>query len=43
MKKGYYVVINTTCESETIKEFDRLMRINQNVVRHMIINEDEKK
>lgn len=43
MSKGYYVVINVTCESDTIKEFDRLMRINQNVVRHMIINEDEKK
>lgn len=42
MTKGYYVVINATCDAAAIKEFDRLMRINSSVVRHMIINEAEK-
>lgn len=37
MKKGYYVVINVTATNEGISEFDRLTRINNNVVRHMII------
>ena len=41
MKKGYYVVIKVSCETDTIKEFDRLMRINPNVVRHMIVNMEE--
>jgi len=42
MKKGYYVVINVACDTKTLSEFDRLMRINQNVIRHMIINLEEK-
>ena len=37
MKKGYYVVINVSATNEGISEFDRLIRINNNVVRHMII------
>ena len=37
MKKGYYVVINASATYEGIAEFDRLTRINNNVVRHMII------
>ena len=37
MKKGYYVVINASATNEGIAEFDRLTRINNNVVRHMII------
>lgn len=42
MKKGYYVVINISCENEAIQEFERLSRINTNVVRFLIIKtEDE--
>ena len=37
MKKGYYVVMNVTSNNEGIQEFDRLTRINQNIVRFMII------
>lgn len=37
MTKGYYVVINVTSNNEGIQEFDRLTRINQNVVRYLII------
>ena len=35
--KGYYVVIDVTVGNEGIAEFDRLVRINNSVVRHMII------
>ena len=35
--KGYYMVITVTANNEGIAEFDRLIRINANVVRHMII------
>lgn len=37
MNKGYYVVINVTANNEGVKEFDRLTRINNNVVRYLII------
>ena len=36
-KKGYYVVVNVTANNEGIAEFDRLARINHNVVRFLIV------
>ncbi|MEG0659822.1 MAG: 30S ribosomal protein S6 [Anaerorhabdus sp.] len=41
MTKGYYVVVTFEADNETVKEFDRLMRINSNIVRYMIIKQDE--
>ncbi|MGL5979082.1 MAG: 30S ribosomal protein S6 [Erysipelotrichaceae bacterium] len=43
MTKGHYVVMNVSATNEGVAEFDRLTRINNNVVRFMIIKtEDEK-
>ena len=39
-KKGYYVVIKVTANNEGIAEFDRLARINNNVVRFLIVKEE---
>jgi small subunit ribosomal protein S6 len=39
-KKGYYVVVKMTANNEGIKEFDRLARINNNVVRFLIVKEE---
>lgn len=39
-KKGYYVVVKVTANNEGIQEFDRLARINQNVVRFLIVKEE---
>ena len=36
-KKGYYVVINVTANNEGIQEFQRLARINNNIVRFMVV------
>ncbi len=36
-KKGYYVVIDTTTTPANISEFERLSRINANVIRHMTL------
>ncbi|MCR4951305.1 MAG: 30S ribosomal protein S6 [Solobacterium sp.] len=36
MYKGYYVVTAFEADNDCVKEFDRLMRINQNVVRFLI-------
>lgn len=44
MKKGHYAVMNVTANNEGIAEYQRLARINNNVVRIMVIKtEDEKK
>ena len=38
MTKGYYIVTTFQAKPETIAEFDRVTRINSNVVRTMMIN-----
>jgi small subunit ribosomal protein S6 len=39
--RGYYMVLNVEANPEAVQEFDRLTRINPNVVRTLIINLDE--
>lgn len=39
---GYYVVIEFKGSTELPKELDRRLRISDNVIRHIIINKDEK-
>ena len=41
MTKGYYMVVEFHASTETVAELDRICRINQNVVRHMIVNLEE--
>ena len=43
MSKGYYVVTTYTVGVEGLNEFERLMRINSDVVRFLTISTDEKK
>lgn len=40
MKKGHYVVVECTSDNAGIDEFQRLSRINNSVVRTMIIKKD---
>lgn len=42
MTKGYYVVVTFTVGVEGLNEFNRLMRINNNIVRLLTISADEK-
>ncbi len=35
--KGYYVVIKITSEPQATAEFDRLTKINANVLRHLVV------
>ena len=39
---GYYVVIEFTANPDLPKELDRRLRISDNVMRHLIVNKDEK-
>ncbi len=38
---GYYVLVNFNAEPATIKELDRVMKITDEVLRHMIIKKGE--
>lgn len=38
--KGYYVVTTFTSEDIAVNEFNRLTRINPDVIRHMIVRVD---
>lgn len=40
MTKGYYVVLTVLADNAVVSEFDRICRINSNVVRHMIVKRD---
>lgn len=42
MTKGYYMVVEFTADNEALNELDRICRINQNVIRHLIVNLEEK-
>lgn len=42
MSEGYYVLVNFEANSELPKELDRIFRISDTVLRHIIINLDEK-
>lgn len=37
--KGYYVWLLTQASPEAVNEFDRVIRINENVIRHIIVKE----
>ena len=43
MSKGYYVVVTYSVSVEGLNEFQRLMRINGDIVRLLTISTDEKK
>lgn len=40
-KKGYYVVLTADATPEATFELDRVMKIKEDVIRHIIINRDE--
>lgn len=40
-REGHYVVINFTAQPSLIAELDRNLRINDNVIRHLIVRDDE--
>ncbi|KXG73891.1 30S ribosomal protein S6 [Thermotalea metallivorans] len=42
MNEGYYVLINFNGSADLPKELDRNFRISDDVIRHLIVNLDEK-
>jgi small subunit ribosomal protein S6 len=39
--EGVYVVVNFRSEGDALRELDRLLRLRQSVIRHMIVNVDD--
>lgn len=40
-EEGVYVVVNLECEPDTVKEFDRLVNLNDNVLRSKVLRTDK--
>lgn len=40
--EGYYVVVEFKAQPTLPKELDRRLKISDNVIRHLIVNKDEK-
>ncbi|MCF6462825.1 30S ribosomal protein S6 [Clostridium sp. Cult1] len=41
ISEGYYIVVNFETTPETVEELDRVCKISDSIMRHMIIREDE--
>lgn len=39
--RGYYFLLNVEANAEAVKEFDRKARLDESVLRHLIIKEEE--
>lgn len=39
--RGFYYILNVEASSEAVKEFDRKAKIGNNILRHLIIREEE--
>jgi small subunit ribosomal protein S6 len=40
-RDGFYMILNVMSNSEAINEFDRLAKINEDIIRHMITKVEE--
>lgn len=39
--RGYYFLLNVLATADAVKEFDRKARLDENILRHLIIREEE--
>lgn len=39
--RGYYFVLNIEASAAAVKEFDRKAKIDENILRHIVIKEEE--
>lgn len=40
-REGYYVLTNFKAEPEAVSELERIMKINDDVIRYLIVREDD--
>jgi len=41
-REGFYVIVNFKGDAAVADELDRVLKITENILRHMIVREDEK-
>lgn len=41
LTEGYYVILNFETAPETVEELDRIAKISDGIMRHMIVREDD--
>ncbi|AZB41123.1 MULTISPECIES: 30S ribosomal protein S6 [Bacillaceae] len=40
-RDGYYQIVKVASEAEAVQEFDRLAKISEDIIRHIVIKEEE--
>ncbi|MCD7035296.1 30S ribosomal protein S6 [Metabacillus sp. GX 13764] len=40
-RDGYYMLLKISSDAAAVQEFDRLAKINEDIIRHMVIKEEE--
>jgi small subunit ribosomal protein S6 len=40
-RKGFYYILNIDASTEAVNEFDRLARINEDIIRYIIVRDEE--
>jgi small subunit ribosomal protein S6 len=41
-RDGYYMLIQVNAAAEAVQEFDRLAKISEDIIRHIVIKKEEK-
>jgi small subunit ribosomal protein S6 len=41
LTEGYYVIVNFETTTETVEELNRVAKISDSIMRHMVVREDE--
>ncbi|MFD1734963.1 30S ribosomal protein S6 [Bacillus salitolerans] len=41
-RDGYYMLLNVNAPAEAVQEFDRLAKISEDIIRHIVVNQEEK-
>ncbi len=40
-RDGYYMILNVMSNPEAVSEFDRLAKISEDIIRHIVVKEEE--
>ncbi|RFU67270.1 30S ribosomal protein S6 [Peribacillus saganii] len=40
-RDGYYMLLKVNAEAAAVQEFDRLAKINEDIIRHIVVKEEE--
>jgi small subunit ribosomal protein S6 len=41
-RDGYYMLLQVNAEAAAVQEFDRLAKINEDIIRHIVIKKEDK-